>query len=63
MTMRVKGAPPAARYVVVSNPGTIFERIEDYCGSMHTARECATCYDDPVDIMRILPNGDLTTEF
>ena len=61
--MKAKNAPPSARFAVVSNPGTIFERIEDYCGSLQTARECATCYDDPVDIMRIKPNGELTTDF
>lgn len=50
-------------YAVVSNPGTLFERIEDYCQTMPQAIECKACYDCPTDIMKVMPNGDLTTEF
>jgi len=55
--------PPCARFAVVSNPGTMFERIEDYAITLAEALECSTCYDDPTDVMRILPSGELTTEF
>lgn len=60
--MRVKGAPPCARYAVVSEPGTIFQKVEDYSMTLKGALEMATCYDTPVDVMRILPSGELTTE-
>lgn len=50
-------------FVVVSNPGTIFERIEDYCQKFTEALACKDCYDIPVDVMKVKPNGDLTTEF
>ncbi|BDC37716.1 hypothetical protein [Paraburkholderia terrae] len=60
--MKAKNAPPCARFAVVSNPGTIFEPIEEYAPSIDGAREGASCYDDPVDIMRVTPTGELTTE-
>lgn len=52
-----------AKFVVVSNPGTMFEKIEDYCSTLKWANECKSCYDDPCDVMRVLPSGQLTTEF
>ncbi|BCF96587.1 hypothetical protein PPGU19_011560 [Paraburkholderia sp. PGU19] len=61
--LKAKNIPPCARFAVVSNPGTIFERIEEYASSLDGARESATCYDDPVDVMRVKPTGELTTEF
>ncbi|MHA6881507.1 hypothetical protein [Ralstonia solanacearum] len=61
--MKAKNAPPCARFAVVSNPGTLFQRIEDYAMTLQGAQECATCYDIPVDVMRITPSGELTTEF
>ena len=62
--MKAKVLPTqGANFCVVSNPGSIFERIEDYCPSLQTALACQGCYDEPTDIMKILPNGDLTTEF
>lgn len=64
MTLKAKLTPTqGVHFVVVSNPGTIFERIEDYCQRLKEAIECKGCYDDPVDIMKILPSGELTTEF
>lgn len=60
--MRVKGAPPCARYAVVSEPGTMFQKVEDFSDTLKGALEAATCYDAPVDVMRILPSGELTTE-
>jgi hypothetical protein len=61
--MNATNAPPCARFAVVSNPGTIFARIEDYTTTIAEARECAACYDDPIDVMLITPSGELTTEF
>ncbi len=61
--MKAKNAPPCARFAVVSNPGTLFERIEDYTKTLKEAHECLECYDMPVDVMRITPSGELTTEF
>ncbi|WP_197329037.1 hypothetical protein [Ralstonia syzygii] len=48
---------------MVSNPGTLFQRIEDYASTLAGAYECMSCYDFPVDVMRITPSGALTTEF
>ena len=61
--MRARNAPPCARFAVVSNPGTIFERIEDYTITLKEAQECVQCYDVPVDVMQITSSGQLTTEF
>ena len=61
--MKTKNAPPCARFAVVSNPGTLFERIEDYTMTLGEAHECLQCYDLPVDVMHIMPSGELTTEF
>ncbi len=62
--MKAKLTPSqGVHFAVVSNPGTMFERIEDYCQRFNEAVECKSCYDDPADIMKILPNGELTTEF
>ena len=52
-----------APFVVVSNPGTMFARIEEYCPTLKAALECKDSYDDPCDVMRQLPSGVLTTEF
>ena len=57
------GQSQGANFVVVSNPGTLLQRIEDYCATMKEALECQECYDDPTDIMRITPSLELTTEF
>lgn len=58
--LRAKVPNHIAPFVVVSNPGTLFQRIEDYCSTMKGAFECKTCYDDPCDVMRVLPSGRLT---
>lgn len=64
MTLKAKLLPTQGiNFAVVSNPGTIFERIEDYCQTMAQAVECKGCYDDPADIMKVMPTGELTTEF
>lgn len=63
MTLQAKLTPSqGVHFAVVSNPGTIFERIEDYCQTLKQAIECKDCYDDPADVMRVLPTGELTTE-
>lgn len=63
MTLKAKLSPSqGVNFAVVSNPGTMFERIEDYCQTLKQAIECKTCYDDPTDVMRVLANGELTTE-
>lgn len=55
--------PPAARYAVVSNPGTDRQRVENYTQTIEQARGFQTCYDEPTDVMRVTPTGELTTEF
>lgn len=61
--LRAKVSHHVARFVVVSNPGTLFERIEDYCQTLTQAIEAKGCYDEPVDVMKVLPDSTLTTEF
>jgi len=64
MTLKAKLRPSqGVHFAVVSNPGTMFERIEDYAQTLKQAVECQQCYDDPADVMKVLPNGELTTEF
>ncbi|NWK44912.1 hypothetical protein [Ralstonia pickettii] len=63
LRQRRQSHPPAARFAVVSNPGTLFQRIEDYAPTLAGAKECMSCYDVPVDVMLITPSGALTTEF
>lgn len=64
MSLEAKLLPSqGACFAVVSNPGTMFERIEDYCQTLKQALECKACYDDPVDAMKVLPSGDLSTEY
>lgn len=60
--LRAKVSHHVARFAVVSNPGTLYQRIEDYCSTLRDALECKSCYDDPCDVMRILPSGELTTD-
>lgn len=60
--LRAKVSHRVAPFVVVSNAGTHIERIEDYCATLKSARECVSCYDDPCEVMRVLPSGRLTTE-
>ncbi|NMV36811.1 hypothetical protein [Ralstonia insidiosa] len=60
--MKAKNAPPCARFAVVSNPGTLFARIEDFTMTLNEAHECVQCYDIPVDVMRVTSTGELSTE-
>lgn len=64
MTIKAKPTPSqGVHFAVVSNPGTMFERIEDYAQTLKQAIECKRCYDEPTDVMKVLPTGELTTEF
>lgn len=63
--------PPAARFAVVTEPGTLFERVDSYHQSLLTAQaEARDLRDnfDSVDVMRVVHAGlagpaHLTTEF
>jgi hypothetical protein len=58
--------PPSARYAVVSAPGTLFEKVESYHSTYKIALEWAADYREDgleVDVMAVLPSGNLTTEF
>lgn len=61
--MRAKARPAAARFCIVSNPGTIFEKIEEFFADFKDAQRYQTDYDVPTDVMRIKSDGELTTEF
>lgn len=62
-TTRSKVSYRIAPYVVVTNPGTMFERIEEHCISRQQAIEYLDEYEQPVDVMKVTPSGYLTTEF
>lgn len=58
--------PPAAKFAVVLNPGTLFEQVDVYCGTLQSAEAWARDTREPgleVDVMKVMPNGSLTTEF
>jgi len=64
--MKAKNAPPSARFAVVVDPGTIFERVDVYAGTLNEGLAWAASLredDLQVDVMRVTPSGDLTTEF
>ena len=64
MTLKAKLTPSnGVNYTVVSNPGTLFERIEDYCQTLSQAIACKDCYDCPADIMKVMPNGELKNDW
>lgn len=59
--------PPAARYAVVMHPGTLWQEVDTYCSTLQNAiswqremfpHEIGT----PTDVMRVRPDGSLTTE-
>jgi hypothetical protein len=63
---RALGTPPSARFAVVVDPGTLMERIDVYAGTLQSAIAWAADLRDDglqVDVMRITPSGELTTEF
>lgn len=63
--MRLKGIPPAAKFAVVINPGTLFEAVDQFASTMLGAFELANdlrADGMSVDVMRITPAGELTTE-
>lgn len=61
-TLRSKVSHHIAPFVVVSNPGTIFEKIEEHTISYAQALEYLEDYEC-ADVMKVLPSGNLTTEF
>lgn len=57
--------PPAARFAVVVHPGTDAQRVGSWHASMQSAIEWARDYEDediPADVMKVSPDGTLTTE-
>ncbi|WP_161872663.1 hypothetical protein [Pseudomonas sp. SG-MS2] len=65
-TQRAKNPPPCARYAVVLNPGTLFQRVDVYALTLLDAERWAAETREPgleVDVMRVLPHGQLTTEY
>lgn len=61
-----KRPPTAAKFAVVINPGTLFQQVDVYCGSLQSAQSWARETREPgleVDVMKVMPNGSLTTEF
>ncbi|MFG5862768.1 hypothetical protein [Metapseudomonas sp. CR1201] len=58
--------PPCARFAVVLNPGTLFQRVDVYAITLQDAQLWAADTRDPgleVDVMRVLPDGSLTTDY
>lgn len=58
--------PPAAKFAVVLNPGTLFQQVDVYCSTLQNAESWARETREPgleVDVMKVMPNGTLTTEF
>ncbi len=58
--------PPCAKFAVVINPGTLFQQVDQYCSTRQNAEAWARDTREPgleVDVMKVMPNGTLTTEF
>ena len=58
--------PPAAKYAVVISPGTLFQTVDVYSATLQSAQQWAASTREPgleVDVMRVRPDGSLTTEF
>ncbi len=60
--------PPSAKFAVVINPGTLFQQVDVYCSTLQNAEAWARDTREPgleadVDVMKVLPDGSLTTEF
>jgi hypothetical protein len=58
--------PPSAKFAVVLNPGTLFQQVDVYCSTLQNAESWARETREPgleVDVMKVMPNGTLTTEF
>lgn len=57
--------PPAAKFAVVLNPGTLFQQVDIYCSTLQSAQAWLRDALEPgteADVMRVLPNGTLTTD-
>jgi hypothetical protein len=60
-----KKPPPAAKFAVVLNPGTLLQAVDVYAATLRDAEQWAAGIREPgveVDVMRVLPGGQLTTE-
>ena len=58
--------PPCARFAVVLNPGTLFQSVDVYALTLQDAQRWAAGVREPgfeADVMRVLPNGNLTTDY
>lgn len=58
--------PPSAKFAVVLNPGTLFQQVDVYCSTLNNAEAWARDIREPdleVDVMKVQPDGSLTTEF
>jgi hypothetical protein len=52
-----------ARYAVVVDAGTLFERVDDvYCRYLDAVEDCKLL-GDGADVMAVTRRGELTTEF
>ncbi|MGF6692961.1 hypothetical protein M2318_003038 [Metapseudomonas resinovorans] len=61
-----RSPPPCARFAVVLNPGTLFEAVDVYASTLQDAQSWAAETREPdleVDVMCVLPDGSLTTEY
>jgi hypothetical protein len=65
-TQRKPKPPPAAKFAVVLNPGTLFQQVDVYCSTLSNAEAWARDIREPnieADVMKVLSDGSLTTEF
>lgn len=65
-TRRTPKPPPAAKFAVVINPGTLLQQVDIYCSTLRDAEDWARDTREDgieVDVMRVLPSGTLTTEY
>lgn len=63
---RRSGPPPSAKFAVVIHPGTLFQTVDVYSATLQSAQAWAASTREPgidVDVMRVRPDGSLTTEF
>jgi hypothetical protein len=63
---KLPAPPPAAKFAVVIHPGTLFQTVDVYATNLKNAQEWAASTREPgieVDVMRVRPDGSLTTEF
>lgn len=66
-TLKARSAkpPPSAKFAVVLNPGTLFQSVDVYAGTLQSALDWACSMREPgveVDVMRVMHDGTLTTD-